>query len=450
MKNGSFDFGFATEVKPLAARMRPTSFDQYFGQSHLVGPGKPLRQAISHSNCHSLILWGPPGTGKTTLAELIAHYAKADIVRLSAVTAGIKDIRAAIEQAQQSLQMQGTRTLLFVDEVHRFNKGQQDAFLPFIEDGTIIFVGATTENPSFELNNAILSRARVYLLKKLSTDELKTVLERTLTDCDKGLGGLNLRINEADKEALCQLATGDARKLLNYLEIVSDFAEVIDGEKVITRQALSQVATGNLASIDKKGDQYYDLMSAFHKSVRGSAADAALYWFCRILAGGGDPLDVARRLMAIASEDIGNADPRALEIALNAWDIFNRVGPAEGERAIAQAILYMAAAPKSNAVYMAFNQAKQQAETLPSFDVPLHLRNAPTKLMKELGHGDEYRYAHNEPGAFAPGENYFPPELRDQQYYQPSDRGLEKKIKDKLDYLANLNQQSMNKRYERY
>jgi putative ATPase len=447
-KNGSFDFGYDVDVKPLAARMRPTNFDEYFGQSHLVGPDKPLRQAITHSNCHSLILWGPPGTGKTTLAELIAQYAKADIIRLSAVTSGIKDIRAAIEQAQQNLQMHGTRTLLFVDEVHRFNKSQQDAFLPFIEDGTIIFVGATTENPSFELNNAILSRARVYLLKKLQVDELLTVLNRALTDNEKGLGQLNLTVSDENKRSLCQLATGDARKLLNYLEIVSDFAELIDGKKVITKEALSQVATGNIAAIDKNGDQYYDLMSAFHKSVRGSAGDAALYWFCRMLAGGADPLDVARRLMAIASEDIGNADPRALDIALNAWDIFNRVGPAEGERAIAQAILYMAAAPKSNAVYRAFNQAKEQAQNLPSYDVPLHLRNAPTKLMKELGHGDEYRYAHHEPGAFAAGENYFPQELKDQQYYQPSDRGLEKKIKDKLEYLANLNHDSSQQRYE--
>ena len=337
--NSSFSFDFSIDVKPLAARMRPTNFDEYFGQTHLVGPGKPLRQAISHSNCHSLILWGPPGTGKTTLAELIAQYAKAEIIRLSAVTSGIKDIRAAIEQAQQNLQMQGTRTLLFVDEVHRFNKSQQDAFLPFIEDGTIIFVGATTENPSFELNNAILSRARVYLLKKLEIDELQTVLNRALTDQEKGLGKLNLVISEADKKNLCQLASGDARKLLNFLEIASDFAEEVNGQRVITKQALSQVATNNLASFDKNGDQFYDLISAFHKSVRGSAPDAALYWYCRILAGGGDPLYVARRLLAIASEDIGNADPRALGIARDAFDIYARVGPAEGERAIAQAVL---------------------------------------------------------------------------------------------------------------
>ena len=444
----SLDFSPEAEsVQPLAARLRPTTLDEYFGQTHLVGPGKPLRNAITAGHVHSLILWGPPGTGKTTLAELIAKYADAQILRLSAVTAGIKDIRAAIDNAKERLQMHGSRTLLFVDEVHRFNKSQQDAFLPFIEDGTIIFVGATTENPSFELNNAILSRARVYLLQKLNEAELMTVLDRALNDREKGLGELELVIEPNDKAHLCTLVDGDARKLLNYLEIISDFAEMIDGKRVITQQALAQVATGNPAAFDKNGDQFYDLISAFHKSVRGSAPDAALYWYCRIIAGGGDPLYVARRLLAIASEDIGNADPRALEIGLNAWDIYHRVGPAEGERAIAQATLYMAAAPKSNAVYMAFNQAKQDASDLPSFDVPVHLRNAPTKLMKNLGYGESYRYAHNEPGAFAAGENYFPPELKDRRYYQPTDRGLEKKIQDKLDYLDNLNQSSPQQRY---
>lgn len=444
----SLSFDFAPDVKPLAARMRPTSFDEYFGQSHLVGPDKPLRKAILESKCHSLILWGPPGTGKTTLAELIAGYAQADIVRLSAVTSGIKEIRAAIEQAKQNLSMSGRRTLLFVDEVHRFNKSQQDAFLPYIEDGTIIFVGATTENPSFELNNAILSRARVYLLKKLEEHELMTVLNRALSDGEKGLGQLQLQLSEPNKLALCRLACGDARKLLNFLQICSDFAEDINGTKVIGEQALAQVAGGNMAAFDKQGDQYYDLLSAFHKSVRGSSPDGALYWYCRILAGAGDPLIVARRLLAIASEDIGNADPRALTIALNAWDIYHRVGPAEGERAIAQAVIYLASAAKSNAVYTAFNLARQHAEQLPSFDVPLHLRNAPTQLMKELGHGAEYRYAHNEPGAFAAGENYLPVELKDQEYYHPSDRGLEKRIREKLDYLKNLNQQSPEQRYE--
>ena len=447
--NDSMSFDFAPEVRPLAARMRPETFDQYFGQSHLVGKGKPLRQAITQGKCHSLILWGPPGTGKTTLAELIATYADARIVRLSAVTSGIKDIRAAIESAQQNLQSQGVRTLLFVDEVHRFNKSQQDAFLPFIEDGTIIFVGATTENPSFELNNAILSRARVYLLKKLKSDELAVVLQRAISDKDKGLGGLNLHISDEHQQQLCQLADGDARKLLNFIEIASDLAECEGDRRVITADVIKQVASQSMASIDKNGDQFYDLISAFHKSVRGSAPDAALYWYCRMLVGGADPLYVARRLLAIASEDIGNADPRALRVALDAWDIFTRVGPAEGERAIAQAILYMAAAPKSNAVYTAFKSAQALAKEAPSYDVPAHLRNAPTALMKSLGYGDEYRYAHNEPGAYAAGECYFPPELSAQQFYFPTDRGLEKQIQQKLDYLKQLDGTSNVKRYGR-
>jgi len=448
MAQDSLSFDFAPNVKPLAARMRPINFDQYFGQSHLVGPNQPLRLAITQGNCHSMILWGPPGTGKTTLAELIANYADAEILRLSAVTSGIKDIRQAIEQAQQNLSMKGCRTLLFVDEVHRFNKSQQDAFLPYIEDGTIIFVGATTENPSFELNNAILSRARVYLLQKLTEQELLTVLERALSDTEVGLGALNLQVSEQDKQKLCQMVTGDARKLLNFIEIASDLAQNVNGQKVVTHEVLAQVASQNMASIDKNGDQFYDLLSAFHKSVRGSAPDAALYWYCRMLEGGADPLVIARRLLAIASEDIGNADPRALRVGLDAWDIFTRVGPKEGERAIAQAVLYMASAAKSNAVYSAFNQARQLAKEAPSYDVPAHLRNAPTALMKSLGFGDEYRYAHNEPGAFAAGECYFPPEIAKQTFYHPTERGLEKQIKAKLDYLEQQNLSAQNKRYD--
>ncbi len=444
----SLNLDFSPDVKPLAARLRPSTLDEYFGQRHLIGEGKPLRAAILSGKCHSLILWGPPGTGKTTLAELIAQYANAAIIRLSAVTSGIKEIREAITQAQSNLQMQGTRTLLFVDEVHRFNKSQQDAFLPFIEDGTIIFVGATTENPSFELNNAILSRARTYLLQKLSEDDLQVVLNRALNDAEKGLGGQQLTISDEDKVLLCGLADGDARKLLNFIELCADLAETINGENVVTKEVIAQVSAGNRASYDKQGDQFYQLISAFHKSVRGSDPDAALYWYSRILAGGGDPLYVARRLLAIASEDVGNADPRALTIGLNAWDIFHRVGPAEGERAIAQAAVYMAVAPKSNAVYTAFKQARHDAENLPPFDVPLHLRNASTSLMKSLGYGETYRYAHDEPGAYAAGECYLPPELDGKHYYQPTDRGMEKSMASKLDYLDQLDQQAPNRRYQ--
>lgn len=445
----NLDLNFSDlQFQPLAARMRPEELDDYFGQTHILGADKPLRNAILAGKVHSLILWGPPGTGKTTLAELIAKYADARIERLSAVTSGIKEIRAAIDNAKTNQQMHNVQTVLFVDEVHRFNKSQQDAFLPHIEDGTIIFIGATTENPSFELNNAILSRARVYVLKKLTDDELLAVLLRAISVLNENSSVKQLTIHSPEQSLLCQMADGDARRLLNYLEIASDLAEESNLERLITRDVLSQVAPTNIANFDKGGDQFYDLISAFHKSVRGSAPDAALYWYCRIIAGGGDPLYVARRLLAIASEDIGNADPRALTIALNAWDIYHRVGPAEGERAIAQATLYMASAAKSNAVYVAFKQAKQDAQNLKSFEVPHHLRNAPTTLMKDLGYGDEYRYAHDEPGAFAAGEEYLPTELAGKRYYHPSERGLEKQIKDKLDYLMQLNQTSDNKRYD--
>ncbi len=434
-------------MRPLAARMRPETLNDYIGQQHLLSPDKPLYQAILAGRCHSLILWGPPGVGKTTLAQIIANHADASLIQMSAVTAGVKDIREAVSEAKVNLAGRGQRTLLFVDEVHRFNKSQQDAFLPHIEDGTFIFVGATTENPSFALNNAILSRARVYVLKALEQADLFTVIERALRE-DVELSQKHIEIAENAKQALCQASDGDARKVLNLLEQAVDLTSEQQGKYLVDQHVLSQVLPTHLAKYDKGGDEFYDLISAFHKSVRGSSPDGALYWYCRILAGGGDPLYVARRLLAIATEDIGNADPRAMEVALNAWDIFQRVGPSEGERAIAQATIYLASAPKSNAVYMAFNQALQDAKNEPSHPVPEHLRNAPTSLMKDLGYGAEYRYAHNEEGAFAAGEKYFPEAINDRQYYFPTDRGLEQKIKQKLEYLTQRNEQSDIKRYE--
>ena len=445
MSNLGFNFG--PDVRPLAARMRPETLNDYIGQQHLLSPDKPLYQAILAGRCHSLILWGPPGVGKTTLAQIIANHADASLIQMSAVTAGVKDIREAVSEAKANLAGRGQRTLLFVDEVHRFNKSQQDAFLPHIEDGTFIFVGATTENPSFALNNAILSRARVYVLKALEQEDLFNVIERALRE-DVELSQKHIEIAENAKQALCQASDGDARKVLNLLEQAVDLTTEQQGKYLVDQHVLSQVLPTHLAKYDKGGDEFYDLISAFHKSVRGSSPDGALYWYCRILAGGGDPLYVARRLLAIATEDIGNADPRAMEVALNAWDIFQRVGPSEGERAIAQATIYLASAPKSNAVYMAFNQAMQDAKNEPSHPVPEHLRNAPTSLMKDLGYGAEYRYAHNEEGAFAAGEKYFPEAIHDRQYYFPTDRGLEQKIKQKLEYLTQRNEQSDIKRYE--
>lgn len=440
----SFDFGQNTDFRPLAARMRPQTIEQYYGQKHIIAEGKPLRMAIKKGDCHSMILWGPPGTGKTTLAELIASHCDAHIERISAVTSGVKEIRSAIEIAKQQAAMRSKRTVLFVDEVHRFNKSQQDAFLPFIEDGTITFIGATTENPSFELNGALLSRARVYLLKSLTNDDLNEVLNRALEDCEFGLGKCKLTIEEKARQLVLELAAGDARRLLNYLELASDFSV----NNVITVDVIKQAVGDKVAQFDKGGDQFYDMISAFHKSVRGSSPDAAIYWYARMLTAGADPLYVARRLLAIATEDIGNADPRAMQVCLNAWDIFQRVGPAEGERAIAQATLFCASAAKSNAVYTAFKQAVRDAKDEPDFPVPEHLRNAPTSLMKDLGYGAEYRYAHDEPNAFAAGENYLPEGLKDAQYYFPVDRGMEKQIKQKLEYLKSENIRSSLKRYQ--
>lgn len=442
----SLPLDFAEDFRPLAARMRPRNLAEYAGQQHLIGAGTALNKAIAAGRVFSLILWGPPGTGKTTLAEVIARHADAAISKLSAVTCGIKEIRDAIAQAQQRQQQSQQRTLLFVDEVHRFNKSQQDAFLPFIEDGTIIFIGATTENPSFALNNAILSRARVCVLKALNDADLLQVLTQALTDHERGLGAQNITLAQDAQQLLLQLASGDARKLLNLLEQAAELTDSGSDGKYICFDTLKNLVPKQLPGFDNQGDMFYDLISAFHKSVRGSDPDAALYWYCRILAGGGDPLYVARRLLAIASEDIGNADPRALTLALNAWDTFERVGPAEGERAIAQAAVYLALAPKSNAVYSAFNQLKQLVAEQPVYEVPLHLRNAPTKLMQQLGMGKGYRYAHDEEGAYAAGERYLPAELAGRQFYQPVERGMEKQLAEKLRYLKQLDADSMLKR----
>ncbi|EAS65123.1 putative ATPase protein [Photobacterium angustum S14] len=444
----NFSLDFSSDFRPLAARMRPRTVEEYIGQQHILGQGKPLRRALEGGQLHSMILWGPPGTGKTTLAEVAAHYANAEVERVSAVTSGIKDIRAAIDKARDN-KMAGRRTILFVDEVHRFNKSQQDAFLPHIEDGTVTFIGATTENPSFELNNALLSRARVYKLKSLEDDEILQVIEQALTDKERGVSETNIHFADDIKEKLAEFVRGDARMSLNYLEQLIDMAEEDEkGIKQITVELLAEVTGEKVARFDNKGDLWYDMISAVHKSIRGSNPDGALYWFARMLQAGCDPLYVARRLLAIASEDIGNADPRAMQVAVSAWDCYTRVGAYEGERAIAQAIVYLACAAKSNAVYVAFNLAKADAREFPDFEVPHHLRNAPTKLMKELGYGEGYRYAHDEAGAYAAGEVYLPREIRDRVYYQPSNRGLEMKISEKLDYLASLDAKSPLKRYQ--
>ena len=440
----SMSFEFTTEeFKPLAARMRPRTLSEYIGQTQLLGANKPLPKAIAAGNLHSMILWGPPGTGKTTLAEIIAHHANAKVERVSAVTSGIKDIREAIERAKIN-QQAGIRTILFVDEVHRFNKSQQDAFLPYVENGTVTFIGATTENPSFELNSALLSRARVYLLKSLTTNDIELILQQAMDDPQRGYGKYNIELPDETKKQIAEFVGGDARRALNTLELLVDMS---DGQP-LTPALLKEVIGERSARFDNQGDRYYDLISAVHKSIRGSAPDAALYWYARIISAGGDPLYVARRLLAIASEDVGNADPRAMQVALAAWDCFTRVGPAEGERAIAQAIVYLACAPKSNAVYLAFKQAMLDAQLKPDYDVPEHLRNAPTNLMKKLGYGAQYRYAHDEPNAFAAGENYFPPELADSKYYYPTSRGAEKNYSDKLAWLESQNQASPIQRYK--
>lgn len=432
---------------PLASRLRPTSLDEYIGQSHLIGPDKPLYKALAKKQCFSLILWGPPGVGKTTLALIIAKSVNATLETLSAVTSGIKDIREAIERARVRQSM-GKRTILFVDEVHRFNKTQQDAFLPHIENGTITFIGATTENPSFELNKALLSRARVYVLKKLEDRDLFKLIDLALSS-KKGLLKENIVLEEGVASILVNLSQGDARHLLNILEMASELAFTKeDGQKIVTKSMIGAVAGRRLIDYDKGGDAYYDLISAFHKSVRGSDPNAALYWYARIIAAGGDPLYVARRLLAIATEDVGLCDVRAMQVALNAYDIYKRVGDAEGQRAIAEAAVYLAMAPKSNALYVAFNTALEDAQKLPSYEVPLYLRNAPTKLMEDLGYKQGYRYAHDYDGGYAAGECFMPKELVDHCYYTPSNRGYEEKIRQKMEYLHHLDRISNEKRYD--
>ena len=424
--------------RPLADRMRPRRLEEFIGQEHLLAPGKPLRQAIEAGHLHSMVLWGPPGSGKTTLARLIAGYCAAQFLSVSAVLAGVKDIREAVDKAKQARAERGQPTVLFVDEVHRFNKSQQDAFLPYVEDGTLIFIGATTENPSFELNNALLSRARTYVLKALDKHTVRAIVDNALEDVERGLGARPIELPVDSRDLLAEAADGDARRALNLLEIAADLAEKDDGVERITEAVIGEVVAGGLRRFDKGGEAFYDQISALHKSVRGSSPDAALYWLARMLDGGCDPLYIARRVLRMASEDIGNADPRGLQLALNAWDVQERLGSPEGELAIAQALVYLACAAKSNAVYTAFSAARADVSSHGSLEVPMHLRNAPTRLMQQLDYGKGYRYAHDEAGGYAAGEKYFPDELGERRYYYPVERGLEIKIAEKLAQLRAL------------
>ncbi len=417
--------------------MRPAELSEFYGQRHLLADGKPLHRAISQGRAHSMVFWGPPGTGKTTLARMIAATTESHFIALSAVMAGVKDVRTAVAEAEQHRQMHSRSTVLFLDEVHRFNKSQQDAFLPFVENGTLTFIGATTENPSFELNNALLSRARVYVLKMLAIEDLADIIRRALQDEERGLANA-YSISDASIQLIATAADGDARRSLNLLELAAD----LSGEGDITDEVVKEVASGSRRRFDKKGEYFYDQISALHKSIRGTDPDAALYWLMRMLDGGCDPLYIARRLIRVASEDIGNADPRSLQMTLNAWEAQERLGSPEGELAIAHAVVYLACAPKSNAVYAAAKAAMADAREQGSLEVPLHLRNAPTGLMKDLGYGQDYRYAHDEDDGYAAGENYFPDDMNPVKYYHPVPRGLEIRIREKLDEIEQRNREN--------